>query len=99
MYYKVKITSVDYCVEEQDVCEYVDNDPEIEEDSEEYYDAIHAKIEEVKSRLPQELILEVECDRKSLEDVLVDAISEETGWLVNNFTYKILERKFSKHYL
>lgn len=99
MYYRVKITSVNYCVEEQDVCEYIDNDPEIEEDSEEYYDAIQAKIEEVKSSLPQELILEVECDRKSLEDVLVDAISEETGWLVNNFTYKILERKSSKHYL
>ena len=93
-YYKVKTTSIDYCVEDEDVCEDICNDPEIEEDSEEFYDAIEAKIEEIKNSLPQELILEFyDCEREDLDDIVCDAISEETGWLVNSFTYDIIEEK------
>lgn len=48
-------------------------------------------VEYVRCLLPTELDLEVECLEDDLEDVLVDAISEETGWLVNSFSFSILE--------
>jgi hypothetical protein len=90
-YYRVKTTSIDYCVEEEDVCEKICEDASIEEDSEEFYDAIHAEIKRVKDGLPQKLELEIECDPEDLDDMVCDAISEETGWLVNGFAYDILE--------
>lgn len=96
MVYTVKVTSVDYCVEPEDVCWQFDNQADLEEDSEEYYEAIHAKIKRIKDSLPQELELEVECDREDLDDMVCDAITEETGWLINSFDYKILERKSSR---
>ena len=92
-YYKVKTTSIDYCIEPEDVCEEVDNDPTIEPDSEEYYDTINDIIEEIRAELPQELVLEIECDPKNLDDMVGEAISEETFWLVNYFEYDILEEK------
>lgn len=92
-YYKVKTTSIDYCVEEEDVCWQFDNDPEIEEDSEEYYDAIAAEIRKIKASLPQTLELEIECEPEDLGDEVCEAISEETGWLVNDFSFEILKEK------
>jgi len=89
--YKIKVTSVDYCVEKEDVCEKICEDVTIEEDSEEFYDAIHEEIERVKTSLPQELELEIECEPEDLEDQIADAISEETGWLNNSFTYEIVK--------
>ena len=89
--YKIKVTSVDYCVEEEDVCEKVCEDVTIEEDSEEFYDAIHEEIGRVKTSLPQTLDLEIECEPEDLDSQIADAISEETGWLNNCFTYDILE--------
>ena len=85
MNYKVKVTSVDYCVEDEDVIDYVEDCDDEEE--------IEAKIEEIKSSLPQTLELDIEGDREDLDDLVCDAISNETGWLINSFDYKILERK------
>jgi hypothetical protein len=45
--YKIKVTSVDYCVEQEDVCWQFDNDTELEEDSEEYYNAIDNEIKKI----------------------------------------------------
>jgi len=92
-YFKVKTTSIDYCIKEEDVCEKICEDASIEEDSEEFYDAIHAEIKRVKDGLPQHLELEIECDPEDLDDMVCDAISEETGWPVNGFAYDILEQK------
>ena len=89
--YKVKTTKIDYCVEPEDVCWQFDNQADLEEDSEEYYEAIHAKIKRIKDSLPQVLVLEIECDPEDLDDMVGDAISEETGWLVNHFEYEIIE--------
>jgi len=87
-YYRVLVTSVDYCVEYEDVFETYW--PEDQEWTDEQFDE---KIEEVKSRLPQSMELEVECEPGDLDDMVVDAISEETGWLVNSFTYDVLDEK------
>ena len=90
MVYTVKVTSVDYCVEEEDVeMNGIDIDGMLYED-------IEKEIDKIKDSLPQELELEVECDREDLDDMVCDAITEETGWLINSFDYKILERKSSR---
>lgn len=74
--FKIRTTHIDYCIEYEDVCDYV---KEEEVDNE---------IERIKSSLPQHLELEVECDEDDLDDVVCDAISNETGWLINSFEYE-----------
>ena len=90
MFYRVKTTYIDYCVEPEDL-DYLW--PECQDWEDEDFDR---KIAEIKSELPQELELEIECDKEDLDDMVCDAISEETGWLINSFDYKILERKSSR---
>ena len=91
--YKVKTTYIDYSVTEEDVCQVVDNDPTIEEDSEEYYDAIHAEIKKIRESLPQELELEIECEPEDLDNEVCEAVSEETNWLVNEVCYNIISKE------
>ena len=81
--YKVKVNSVDYYVTEEDVIDYVSDDED---------EDIDDKIKEIKSGLPQELFLVITCDcaPEYVEDEIADAISEETGWLINSFTYDII---------
>ena len=81
--YKVKVNSVDYYVTEEDVIDYVSDDED---------EDIDDKIKEIKSDLPQELVLVVTCNcaPEYVEDEIADAISEETGWLINSFTYDII---------
>jgi len=88
--YKITTTKIDYCVEDEDVCEKIDRDVTIEPDSEEYYDAIDEEIKRVKASLSQHLELEITCDPEDLDDMVCDAISNETGWLVNSFEYDII---------
>ncbi len=86
--FKVRVKGIDYDVEEQDVIDEFDvfEDPTDEE--------IEAKINEIKSKLPQVIEVDVECDPDELEDYIADAISDETGWLINSFDqYEILEQK------
>ena len=87
----IKTVSIDYCIEDQDICWQFDNQADLEEDSEEYYDAIHKEIDKIRASLPQEIELEIEGSPDELDDLIVDAISEETGWLVNSFEYKVLD--------
>ena len=77
--YKVKVNSVDYCATEEDVIDYVSDDEDIDD-----------KIKEIKSELPQVLYLTITCEKEDLEDEIAEAISEETGWLINSFTYDII---------
>ena len=93
MIFKVKTTKIDYCIEEEDVCSQFDNDPTIEEDSEEYYDAIHAEIKRLKEILPQEITLEIDCEADDLEDEVVEEVTEKYGWLVNSVDYVIISVK------
>ena len=68
-------------ITEEDVIDYVSDDEDVAD-----------KIKEIKSGLPQELVLVVTCDcaPEYVEDEIADAISEETGWLINSFTYNII---------
>ena len=93
-YYKVKTTDIDYCVEAEDLYEvFEEQHPEVEVDSDEYFDAIDAEIVRLKKELPQDLVLEIECEEEDLNDEVCEAVSEETGWLVNYVGYEIIESK------
>ena len=87
MNFKVKVDSVDYCIEYGDIASQYKNENNLEEGSDEYDDAIYKEIERVKASLPQTLELEVECELEDLDDVVADAISNETNWLINGCTY------------
>jgi len=76
--YRIRTTRIDYCIEDEDVCEYV---PE---------DQIEAEIERIKSSLPQHMVFTIECDKDDLDDMVCDAIGNETGWLINSFDYEQL---------
>ena len=91
---KVKVYNVEYCVEEEDVCEDVINDLDIEEDSEEYYEEINKKIEEVKNSLPKEFELTLNYNHtiEYLEDDIVKSIEDETGWLVEHYNWYFMGR-------
>ena len=89
--FKVKTRYIDYCVEEEDVCSEFDNDASIEEDSEEYYQAINDKIREIKDNLPQHMLINVECDKEDLDEMVCDEITNRTGWLIYGFDYDIID--------
>ena len=77
--YDIKVTSIDYCVTEEDVIDYVSDDEDIDD-----------KIKEIKSELPQVMYLTITCESEDLEDEIAEAISAETGWLNNSFTYHVI---------
>lgn len=88
--FKIKTRYIDYCIEEEDVCSEFDNDVTIEEDSEEYYQAINDKIKEIKDNLPQHMLINVECDKEDLDEMVCDEITNRTGWLIYGFDYDII---------
>jgi len=44
----------------------------------------------VIGELPQGLELEITCNKCNLDDMVCDAVSDETGWLVDLVEYKII---------
>ena len=81
--YTIKVVSVDYAIESYDVDEFdVMSDEEVE-----------AEIARVKASLPQELELEIECKPDDLDEMVADAISNETGWLINDCEYDIVSSR------
>ena len=81
--FTIKVTGVDYYISEEDFWDI--DDPE----------EVDAAIRKTRNELPQHLTLEVECidDKGALEDMIADAISEETGWLTNGFEYRIEKKE------
>lgn len=90
----VKTSSIDYDIDYHDVLTRVkDKYPDVLEDSDEFDDLIDLEIEEFKKELPQELTLEIECERDDLDDCVIDAITDETDWLVNDCIYTVIDEK------
>ena len=87
--YKLKTTSIDYCVETEDLW-FLDN---VEDLTDEDFDR---EIKRIKGELPQELELEITCEPEDLEDCIADAISEEIGWLVESFSYEIVAEELAE---
>lgn len=92
--FKVKTTEINYDVDYYTCSDIVaEEHPDMDEYSEEFDQLVYAKIDEIKKSLPQELEFEIECERENLDDYVADAVSEETGWLVNYCEYTVLESK------
>ena len=81
--FTIKVTGVDYYISEEDFSDI--DDPE----------EVDAAIRKTRNELPQRLTLEIECidDKGALEDMIADAISEETGYLNNSFEYHIEKKE------
>jgi len=82
-HFKVRVKGIDYDVEDEDVDDGEDHDD----------DWYQSQIDEIVSKLPTTVDIEVECSEDDLDDYIVDMISEKTGWLINGYqSYEILER-------
>ena len=98
-YFKIRTTDIDYHVSNDDVYEKVCEDASIEEDSDEFYEAIEKARVELEKELDfdskmQNLEFEFyDCEKEDLDELVCDAISSETGWLINGFNYEIIESK------
>lgn len=96
----VRVKGIDYDVDFNTCYDIVSEDfGDLEdEDPDAFDDLIYSKMEEIKNKLPKDLDIKLACvdmtDEDSISDQLVDAISEQTGWLINSFeSYQILEVK------
>lgn len=91
--YKVKLQGIDWVVEEEDVAESVLRDhPDVEEDSDEYYDLVDQYINDTKSKLPAdyEVLVYNTTDDEVEEDAVIDT-TDEVGWLINTVDNIIVE--------
>lgn len=87
MRFKVKCYDINYCVEEEDVDD-LREEQGIDEDD---YDSIENLVQEVKESLPKEVILNIDCEEDELDDdLIVDELTDETGWLINSYSYDII---------
>lgn len=86
--YKVKTTYIDHYVGLEDIEEIYGESVENLDDND-----IEKLRNEIKSRLPQVLELEIECEPEDLSDMVCDAVSNETFWLNNEVRYDIISEK------
>lgn len=92
--FKVKVTSVDYDVDYGNVAVIVhEQNKELDEYSDEFDEMVYNKIDEIKKSLPQEMELEITCEKEDLDYYVDEAIAEETGWLTNYSIFEIIETK------
>lgn len=85
--YKVLVSDINYDIETYDV--YT---ADLDEDDPDFYDIVDDRIKELKAKLPSELTLELKyCRADNVEDMAIDQVSEETGFLVDFAKVTILE--------
>lgn len=84
---KYKITNIHYYISHEDVAdEFDEEDFALRSD---YIEECDNRIAEIEESLPAEMIVEVPDDPDAdLDDEIMDAISDKTGWLVNGFDYE-----------
>ena len=97
--YTFKVWNIDFAVEDEDVegilyDELTAGNDDVYEDIDFDYETIENKRKEIIDKLPAEMRIEVDGFESDwdLEDKLADAISEETGWLVNGFNYELIDK-------
>ncbi len=85
---KYKVSGIVYCIEPEDV-DLSEDDFALRSD---YLKACDDEIDGILEGLPSELIIDLGDDSDGdLEDDLAEAISDETGWLVEGFNYEKYE--------
>lgn len=90
MKYKVKCYNIVYGIYVEDIDENYDIPTDLDEDDlEEWYDI---KIAEIEKSLPKKVVVDVYCDDEDeFEEALVEALSDKTGWLIEDYEYDIIE--------
>lgn len=82
-HFKIRVKGIDYCIEDEDVDDSKDH-------NEEWYEK---KIQETLDKLPTTVDIEVDGLEEDLDELIPDAVSEKTGWLIYGYeSYEILER-------
>ena len=86
---KVKVTDVDWDVEEQDLIDSMKGDPNDPSQVKMEIDTVKLNL---NKRLESDPYVEVEyCPGDDLDELVGDAISEKFGWLVNGFNFEPVE--------
>lgn len=85
----IKITDIDWCVEDEDVISEIYGWEGLDEIGD---DVINEKIEEIRAGLPTEEFIPV--NKQNLAATLDDAsdwLSDKYGWLVTSFNYNLVD--------
>lgn len=91
---KYKVSGIVYCIEPEDVG-LNEDDFALRSD---YLKACDDEIDGILEELPSELIIDLGDDSDGdLEDDLAEAISDETGWLIEGFNYEELGTDDPQH--
>ena len=86
---KVKVTDVDWDVEEQDLIDSMKGDPNDPSQVKMEIDTVKLNL---NKRLESDPYVEVEyCPGDDLDELVGDAISEKFGWLVNGFNFDVVD--------
>lgn len=87
--YEIQVKNIKYDISVEDIICQLEKegieDPSLEE--------IENKLTEIEQLLPTSVKLAFTCDPEYLEDYITDELSDETGMLVKDFTYTILNKQ------
>lgn len=92
--YRVKLNGIHYCVEEEDVCDTIsENNPNVDNCSDEWVELIDKEINRVKTSLPSTLVYDIDDaeDEDDAVDQAIDIATEKTGWLIEEVDSIITE--------
>lgn len=87
-----QVNNINWCVEEEDVMDKLSENPSTKE--------IEAATSEVKSQLPKSQFIDFQSDNlaeiKDKADTIADILSDEHGYLVESFSYEIIDENNKK---
>lgn len=87
-----QVKNINWCVEEEDVMDELGENPSTTE--------IEAATSEIKSQLPKSQFIDFQSDNlteiKEKADTLADILSDEHGYLVESFSFEIIDENNKK---
>ena len=97
----IRITNIDWCVEEEDVMDCYEWWSRIDEVGDE---EMNAAIEKIKSELPTEDFIPIlpQDDQSIIEFKIADIadwLSDKYGWLVNSYAYSLIDTDGAERHL
>ena len=98
---KIRVTNIDWCVDEEDAMDYNEWRARNDEVSDE---EINAAIEKIKSELPTEVFIPIlPQDDQTIIDFkiadIADYLSDVYGWLVNSYDYSLIDADGTERHL
>ena len=87
--YEIKVENIKYDISVEDIIYELEKEG-VEDPSP---DEIENKLAEIEQTLPTSTKMTFTCAPEDLEDFITDELSDETGMLVKDFTYTILNKQ------